>query len=62
MLHICQNIFIIIHVDDMPLIGVERVLDLPELQDSLYSVAPTTALHSTLMEELVYDITLKFDT
>lgn len=37
-------------------------LFLPELQVSLYSVAPTIGLHSTSMDELVYDVTLKFDT
>lgn len=28
----------------------------------MYSVAPTIGLHSTSMEELVYDVTLKFET
>lgn len=46
-------------VSDFDFVGEQF---LPELQVSLYSVAPTIGLHSTSMDELVYDVTLKFDT
>lgn len=46
----------------LPVILILGEQFLPELQVSLYSVAPTIGLHSTLMDELVYEVTLKFDT